>query len=155
MAALTSERDTPRRPHDSPYVFPQKTNTKIWNGGMVNLDATGFAVPAADTANHKCQGRANATRDTTAAGPDGVLADGAVGAIQGTGVEVDPDQFEFDNPAGANQLTQADVGRLGYVLTDHEVIRAAGTVNSVIAGKVMAVDVVANKAVINFRIKAI
>jgi len=155
MAALTGERDTPKRLTDFVYVYKQATLTTIRGGGLVNTNAAGYAVPASDTANHKCVGRANATRDTTAAGPDGVLADGVAGKLSGDGVEVDIGIFQYDNPATANQLTQADIGKLCYVLTDHEVTRAAGTTNSVIAGKVLEVDVVANTAWIDVRVKAV
>lgn len=155
MAALTGERDTPKKHRHYTTNYLQKGSTKIWNGGLVNEDANGWAVPASDTANHHCIGRALVTRDTNAAGPDGALADGALGTFQGPGVEVEIGVFEYDNPAGGNQLTQADVGKLAYVLTDHEVTRAAGTVNSIIAGVVRSVDTVANKAVIDTLIKAI
>lgn len=149
MAALTGERDTPKRHSDFVYAFARKGNTKSYSGGMVNTDANGYAVAATDTANHHCVGRGNATSDTTATGPDGQLADG-VGSQ-----EVDVGIFEYDNPAGANQLTLADVQKLAYVLSDHEVTRAAGTAQSVIAGVVMSVDTANNKAVIDFRRKAI
>lgn len=156
MAGLAAERDTPKRHDDYPFVYLQKTNTKIYNGGMVNADATGYAVPAADTASHHCLGRANATRDTTATGPDLLLADGVTGTIQGVGVEVGVGAFEYDNPANSgNQLTQADVGKLCYVLSDHEVTRAAGTANSIIAGVVLSVDVTNTKAVVDFRRKSV
>ena len=124
---------------------------KIFNGGMVNTDANGFAVPAADTASHKCIGRANSTADTTASGPFGVLGDGDARVL----FEADVGIYEYNNPAGANQLTQVDVGKLGYVLTDNEVCRAAGTVNSIIAGRVVKVDVTNNRATIDHRQHAV
>lgn len=149
MAALTQERDTPMQHEHYDIVYSQKGNTKIFNGGLVNTDANGYAVPAADTANHHCVGRANATSDATAAGPAGLLADG-VGQV-----EVRHGVFQYDNPAGGNQLTQADVGKLAYVLTDHEVTRAAGTAQSIIAGVVVAVDVANAKATIDTMRKSI
>ena len=156
MGALTAERDTPRRSTwGYRQNFPQKTNTKIFNGGLVNTDATGFAVPAADTANHHCFGRATQTRDTTAAGPDGVLADGVAGNLSGVGIETEAGIFELDNPAnGGNQLTQADVLKTCCVLSDHEVTRAAGTANAIVAGVVLSVDLVLNKAVVDTTRKA-
>lgn len=147
MAAATREYDTPTSHYDFPVALKQKGNTKIWNGTLVSTDANGFAIPAADTASTNPMGRANATSDTTAAGPNGLLADG-VGSI-----EVLIGIIELDNPAGANSLTQVDVGKLAYVLSDHEVCRAAGTVNSRIAGKVIAVDTVRAKATIDLRQK--
>lgn len=149
MAALTAERDTPTQHHDFPFAYAQKGNTKIYNGSLSMTDANGFLVPAADTANCKVAGRANATSDGTAGNPLGVQADGALV------VEVLQGVFQYNNPVSANQLTLADLGKLAYVLTDNEVARAAGTVNSVIAGRVLAVDLVANKATIDTRVRAV
>ncbi len=145
MAASTREYDTPTSHHDFPVSLKQKGNTRIFNGTLVSTDAAGFAVPAADTAATNPIGRANATSDTTAAGPSGLLADGVAS------VEVLIGVIELDNPAGANALTQVDVGKLAYVLSDHEVCRTAGTVNARIAGKVLAVDTVRAKATIDLR----
>lgn len=147
MAAATREYDTPTSHYDYPVSLKQATNVKIWNGTLVSTSATGFAIPAADTANTNPVGRANATSDTTASGPNGVVADGVAS------VEVLIGVVELDNPAGANSLTQVDVGKLAYVLSDHEVCRAAGTVNSRIAGTVVAVDTVRAKATIDLRNK--
>lgn len=149
MAALTKERDTPTSHYDFPVSLKMKGNTKILNGALVSTDATGFAVPAADTANTQCVGRANATVDTTAAGPNGLLADGAVE------IEVLVGICEYNNPAGANSLTQVDVGKLAYVLSDNELARAAGTTNSRIAGRVVRVDVTNAKATIDLRQHAV
>lgn len=152
-APLTKEYGGPTQGGQSWLEYPVSvkvaTNVKIYNGGLAMASATGYAVPAADTANCKVIGRANTTADTTASGPLGVVADGVVQIECATGI------FTYDNPAGANQLTQADVMRLAYVLSDHEVIRAAGTVNSVVAGKVLSVDLVANTATIDTRIRAV
>lgn len=147
MAAATREYDTPTSHHDYPVSLKMKGNVKVWNGTLVSTDAAGFAVPAADTASTNPMGRANATVDTTAAGPKGLLADGV------ESVEVLIGIIELDNPAGANALTQVDVGKLAYVLSDHEVARAAGTTNSRIAGKVLAVDTTRAKATIDLRQK--
>lgn len=145
MPAATREYDTPTSHYDFPISIAQKGNTKIWNGTLVSTDATGYAVPAADVAATNPMGRSNTTSDTTAAGPKGLLADGVAE------VEVLVGIIELDNPAGANSLTQVDVGKLAYVLTDHEICRAAGTVNSRIAGKVLRVDTVRAKATIDLR----
>jgi hypothetical protein len=151
MAALTKERDTPTQHYDFPQSLKVKGNVKIFNGAMVSTDATGFAVPSADVAATNCIGRANATVDTTAAGPLGLLADGAVE------IEVLVGVATYNNPAGANQLTQVDVGKLAFVLTDNEVIRTAGTANTRIAGRVTRVDVVSvpPTATIDFRQHAV
>lgn len=152
MAALTAERDTPCQHHDFPFNYAQKGNTKIFNGSLCMTDANGYLVPGADTANCKVAGRAQATGDTTVTNtitPGVALADGVGNLDALNGV------FQYDNPVGANQLTLADEGKLAYVLTDHELCRAAGTVNSIIAGRVLAVDLVNNKVTIDTRVRAV
>lgn len=145
MAALTKERDSWHQGIDYVQPVPMKGNTKIYNGALVMTDATGFAVPAADAVGGRVIGRANSTLDTTAAGPAGLLADGALSIECAIGL------INFNNPAGANQLTAVDRGGLAYVLTDNELIRAAGTTNSRIAGRVYSVDTVNNQVVIDLR----
>lgn len=153
MAALTKEFGGPTQGQTQHYDYvtshKQATNVINFNGALIMSSATGYAVPAADTANCKVLGRANSTVNSTASGPSGLVADGVLEVEYTTGV------FTYDNPTGANQLTQADVGRLAYVLSDHEVTRAAGTTNSVIAGVVKRVDLVANTATIDTRTRAV
>jgi hypothetical protein len=149
MAALTKERDTPTTHFDYPMSVGVKGNVKIFNGALVSTDATGFAIPAADTASTQVIGRANTTVDTTAAGPLGLLGDGVAQ------IEVLVGICQFNNPAGANQLTQVDVGKLAFVLTDNELIRTAGTANARVAGRVVAVDVTNAKATIDLRQHAV
>lgn len=148
MVAAIREYDTPTSHYDFPVSLRAKGNAKIFNGTLVSTDAAGYAVAAADVAATNPVGRANSTVDTTVGGPKGLLADGAAD------IEVLIGVIELDNPVGANQLTQADVGKLAYVLSDHEIARAAGTTNSRIAGKVLYVDVTRAKATIDLRQRA-
>ena len=142
MAAATREYDTPLSHIDYPISLKQKGAVKIWNGTMVCVDANGWAIPAADTAGiSSVMGRAQATVDSAG------LADGVASVEASVGL------YEYDNPAGANQLTQVDVGKLAFVLTDHEVIRTGGTVNARVAGRVVSVDVARAKATIDHRQK--
>lgn len=148
MAALTKEFDAGHQAIDYTINANQKGNTKVFAGALVGSNvADGYVQPAADAANFRVHGRAQMSSDATASGPNGVLADGVGSFDYAVGV------FEYDNPAGANSLTQLDVGKLAYVLTDHEVCRAAGTVNSIIAGRVVAVNVTTAKATIDTRAK--
>lgn len=147
MAALTKEFDAGWQVMDGTFNVNQKGGVKVWAGSIVCADANGFAVPAADTVNYKVLGRAQMTSDTSASGPNGALADGVGSFDYAVGV------FEYNNPAGANSLTQADVGKLAYVLSDNEVARAAGTTNSIIAGTVVAVNVTTHIATIDVRKK--
>ena len=148
MAALTLEFDAPWQQLDFTINKLQKGNTKVFSGALVAANNTdGYVQPAADVAGMRVEGRAQQTSDATASGPNGVLADGVGSFDVAIGV------FIYDNPTGANQLTVLDIGKLAYVLSDHELIRAAGTTNSVIAGRVLAVDVTNKKVTIDTRVK--
>lgn len=149
MAASTIDRDSPALLLDVALNYLQKGGTIVYDGCIAMTDASGYLVPGADTVNCKVAGRANARGDTTASGPNGVLADGVGNLDVRLGI------FQFDNPTGANQLTLADMGKLAYVLTDHELIRAAGTTNSIIAGRVVGVDLVLNKVTVDMRVRAV
>lgn len=153
MAALTKERDTVLQGTNYDVVsLKVKGNVKILNGSFVMTDATGYAVPGNDTANCFAWGRANATVDTTAAGPKGLLGDGVVE------IEVQLGKHIWNNPAGANQLTQANVGGLAYLISDNEVTRKAGTsggAGNVIAGRVTRVDTVNNLATVDETVHAV
>jgi hypothetical protein len=140
MTALTKARDTVASHFDYPISLAQKGAVKIWNGALVNVDANGLAVPAADVVGHRCRGRANATIDSAG------LADAAVS------VEVLVGIVTVNNPAGTNQLTRADLGNYAYVVDDNTVARAAGTLNAVAAGILIAVDTTGATATIDQRL---
>lgn len=131
MAALTRERNTPHTLIDTaPQDAPVQDNVVIYNGALTCAEPVGgFAVPAADTANYRSLGVADETADNTIAGHTA----GGIKVPYRVGI------FSFDT-TGVNAITQADVGKLCYVLDDHTVVRAAGTVNSIIAGRVEAID---------------
>lgn len=134
MAALTGERDTPKKHRHYIFDYLFKGNSKAFSGGGLCADATGYAIKAADTAGIKTIGRANQTVDSTAAGPKGLLADGA------TSIEAEHGVFRFKT-TGGNAITQADVGiTIAEWLDDQTVVRAAGTTNHVKAGKVVGFD---------------
>lgn len=143
MAALTTERNTGWAQLDG-EITPsplQKGAVKIFNGAMVNTDASGFLVPAADVVNHKCLGWSRDTSDTAG------IADGVQRCAVGIGVA------KFAT-TGANAITIADVGKLAYVLDDNNVVRALGTVNSIIAGRVHGVDPNDGQIYVDFRSRA-
>lgn len=139
MAALTKDRDTPMKHHD--YVVDAKVEAgeTIFAGSMVNVDVDGFHMPGQDTASHKCVGVAKAK--IVNAG-----ADGAERVDVGVGI------YAFGT-TGGSALVQADVGKLAYVLDDQTVVKAAGTVNSVVAGVVIEFES-ASKIWIDFRRKS-
>jgi len=118
MAALTKDRATPYR--DGIEIdFPVAGSTKIYAGSLVCANATGYAVPAADTAGLKFAGVALEQADNTG---------GANGAktvrLRRTGV------FEFD----AASITQAMVGTAMYIVDDHTMDDASGPTNDIRIG---------------------
>ena len=127
MAALSADRRTPRweTPEGPVASYPVKANTTIHGGSLVQLDATGVAIPAVKAANQVTVGRA----ERPAAGGS---ADGDVE------VEVRVGVFRWDNLAG-DQLTKAEIGDTCYV-EDDQTVRKTQTGNGTKAGRVMAVD---------------
>lgn len=140
MAAATQDIDTTSYVPQEVFPFKCKASTTFYAGILVNRDASGWLVPATDTANHKCQGRSEEALVSSA-------VDGADDLRVGNGV------FEFAT-SGASALVQADVGGLAYVLDNQTVVKAAGTVNSVVAGKVVRI-LSATRVLVDTRIKSV
>lgn len=135
MSALQAERDTPKRSTNQPYSYLVKGSVKVYSGSLVGIRSDGYAAPAADTAGMFVAGRANATLDATSTGPYGALSDGD----ERTRLDVEHGIFSFGT-TGGSAITQAEVGELAYVLDDQTVVKAAGTSNNVIAGRVVGYD---------------
>lgn len=128
MAALTQDRNTPRRYLEREVVLDVKGSTTIYAGAMVAVDSTGYAVPAADTSGHTVIGRAQETVDNSG-GSDG---DEEIAVAKGV--------FKYDNAGGANDIVQADHGADCHVYDDQTVGKAAGVTNNIVAGKVDDLD---------------
>ena len=110
MAALIQPRPTPRREGD---VFARRiaAGAVIHQGGMVALDAAGFAVAAS----------ADATLKT-----DGMALQSAGGRFPDVDtVEVRRSVYRFGNSAGADAIGRADIGEPAFVVDDQTV--AAGS----------------------------
>lgn len=102
MAVCTADRNTPYR-EGIELDFLVKGNTRIYAGSMVAVDASGYAVPAGNTAGHRFVGVAMEQVDNTG-GADGA----AVVRVRTSGA------FEF----GATSITQANVGAEMFVVDD-------------------------------------
>jgi hypothetical protein len=113
---LDKERDTPCR-DGRVIVVPVAADTKIFAGSIAAINASGYAVPASDTAGLKVAGRAETTVDNT----DGDAGDKSIEIASGC--------FLFD----ITTLSGAKPGSLLYVVDDEEVALAAGS-HSVFAG---------------------
>lgn len=127
MAALTAPRSTIARTGDLREP-PVKGATKIWQGSMVAIDATGYAVPAAAVAAHKVIGRAEDTYDNTAG------ADGAIRARIRTGI------YRWANSSAGDLIAAADIGATAYVVDDQTVAKTSATNTRPAAGVIFDVD---------------
>ncbi|MFA4904443.1 MAG: capsid cement protein [Desulfobaccales bacterium] len=121
MPALTRDRATPYR-EGIEVDFPVAANTKIFAGSLVCVNATGYAVPAADTAGHRFAGVAMEQVDNSG-GSDG----GQSVNLRRTGV------FEFD----ALSITQAMVGTPMYASDDHTFDDATGATYNIKVGRLV------------------
>lgn len=121
MAALTNDRNTPRRDGDV-FEVPVAAATLIYAGAMVARDADGNAVAAADTAGLVVIGRAEVRADNSAG------ADGAISVTVRRGV------FAWSHSG----LTRADLGKVLYATDDQTV--ATTSTNKAPAGILVDVD---------------
>lgn len=124
-AALTAARDTPERTGVD-VVIGMASNKVIYAGAMVAIDATGYALPAADATGLKVVGRAAHTVDNS-----GTAGNGAKSIIVRRGV------FRWAN---GDTFTRADVGTLAYVGDDATVKKAASLTHDICAGVIVDVD---------------
>lgn len=126
MAALTASRNTLRQglPRDRVTVL-LKANAKVFKGGLVAVDATGYGVQGASAASLIVMGIATADVDNTG---------GSSGAKS---VDVEIGIFKLDN-AGSNTITQTSVGSSVYMNDDHT-LSTLSTSQSV-GGKVSRLD---------------
>lgn len=118
MAALTEDRNTPYR-EGVELEYDVAASTKIYGGSLACLNATGYAVPGADTASFKFAGVAQEQKDNTG-GADG---DKKI-TVRRTGVH----RF-----AGSG-FAITDIGEQVYVSDDQTVAKT--TTNSIACGKI-------------------
>ncbi len=121
MSALTRDRATPYR-EGIEVDYPVATNTKIYAGSLVCVNAAGYAVPAADTSGYQFAGVAMEQVDNSG-GNDGGLSVN----LRRAGV------FEFDGVS----ITQAMVGTDMYATDDHTFDDTAGATNHVKVGRLV------------------
>lgn len=127
MAKLTAPRDTNEIAGGATsLVLPVKGSTTIFQGSIVAIDASGFAVPGKKAAGLKAAGRAEETVENT--GKDGEAT-----------VRVTRGVFVFENTGtAANKLTAADVLGPCYIEDDQTVTKLA--TGASVAGLVIRVD---------------
>ena len=126
MAALTAARDTSEISNGARHlILPVKGSTTIYQGALVALDASGYAVPGSKAATLTAAGRAEETVANT--GADGEVS-----------IRVARDVFVFDNATDAGKLTAAHVLKPCYIADDQTVTATADGAS--VAGLVIRVD---------------
>ena len=131
MGALGTDRNTLRKGIDRIVCDNAliAANTTIFNGAIVATNAAGDLVPASDTAGLTVQGRARQAMKNTTGAP--VAIDPPSGVEAGV--------FKYDT-SGGSAITKADVGQNCFILDDHTVVRAGGTVHAIVCGIVDSID---------------
>lgn len=124
MAALTADRNTPRREGDS-YSDPVAAATTIYAGSLVCLDASGNLVPGSVATTLIARGRAEEYVDNSA----GSAGDKLCVSRKGT--------FKFANDG---TIDRANIGDTAYIVDDQTVADNNGTSTRSAAGTIVQVD---------------
>lgn len=127
MTALTAARRTTSRPAMI-IALGVAASTTIYQGGMVALNASGYAVPASASPTLKVLGRAMANVDN-AAGSNGALI-----------VEAEAGCFRFENSEGGDAISSDDIGKPCYAVDDQTLALTSNGGARPIAGLVADVD---------------
>ncbi len=127
MAALTAGRNTPKR-DGKDFSRPVAAATKLYQGALVCLSATGYAVPGSTATTLTADGVARADADNSS---------GANGAIS---VDVEKGVFRFVNSSAADAITAAEIGDTCYIVDDQTVAKTDGTGTRSAAGPIVDVD---------------
>jgi len=127
MAALTKDTNVPMRAPLREIGLKVAASTTIYAGSIVSVNASGYAIPAEDSANTTVMGRAQQHVDNSS----GSNGDKTVEILKAT--------FLLSN-AASNSVDQADVGQTVYIEDDNTVVKAAGATNNVAAGMCEEID---------------
>ncbi len=125
--ALTADRNTTMKDGELIPV-PVAANVKIYAGALVAANATGYATPGATTTTLTYLGRAEEMIDNTGG------ADGAKSVLVRR-----KRAFKFKN-SGTDAVTQAELGKVCYIVDDETVAKTNGTSTRSAAGTVVGVE---------------
>ncbi len=138
MTALTKDRNTRFKFTGRTSDMKVAASQNIFAGSMVSRNATGFLIPAADTAATTVLGVADHAGDNST-GADGDVhirvKRGPVAEFATVGTVVD----------------QADVGLAVFVSDDQTVEKTAGVVNNIVAGVLESIDPETGQAWVKLR----
>lgn len=127
MTALNQDRNTQTK--DGQLVaLLVGAGAKIYGGGLVAVNAAGFAVPGAADATLVSIGRADVSVDNTA-GADGAQT---VTVVRGKLIKLGNSSVDL--------VTQASVGRTCYVVDDQTVAATHAGNTRPMAGKVFGIE---------------
>lgn len=143
MALLTASRNTPEMADGGRLrVFGVEANTNLYLGGMLAIDASGYAVPASATTT-----TANALKiigrvERVVHGIPGANALNNPGAAGAISVAARKGVFMYDQD---NSITVAALGQVCFAIDDHTVTAAdrasgASVQQYAAAGQVVAID---------------
>lgn len=125
--ALTAGRNTVEIRDGRTLVLPVKSNTKIFEGSLIVLDETGYAIPGKKAAGLLAAGRAEEFVDNTGTG-------GSNGAKT---VKVRRGVFKFNND-DAEPVTAQDLLKDCYISDDETVTML--TTGTSKAGKIIGLE---------------
>lgn len=114
MAALAKARNTQTRGRIVERAYKVKASTKIYQGSIVVVDATGYAVPGSTATGELAVGIATATADNSS----GASGDINVNVLVGEGY--------FAN-SGGDLVVQAAVNSTVYIVDDQTVSKTSAT----------------------------
>ena len=127
MVALTADRNTPAR-RGVDREPPVKAGAVIYAGGMVAIDASGWAVAETTAVNLKVIGRAEQRADNSA------------GANGDRRVRVGGGTYCYANSASADLIARKDIGSPCYAVDDQTVALTSGSSTRSVAGMIFDVD---------------
>lgn len=128
MTALAAARNTPRKAEARRRSLPLPANGKIWQGGMAQINAAGYLVPASATVANVTVGMARESVDNTG------------GANGDKSAEVERGTFYFNNSASGDLIARTEIGKNCYVVDDQTVAKTDSSGTRPVAGKVYDVD---------------
>ncbi|MBI4665362.1 MAG: hypothetical protein HY751_03005 [Nitrospinae bacterium] len=107
MANLTSDRKSIRK-DGALFAYPVAAATAVYSGSLVNLNASGYAVPAADNSAQTFAGKADYRGDNLTGANGDASVEGRRSGV-----------FEFN----ASGMSMADINADAYVVDDNTVGR--------------------------------
>lgn len=125
--ALTAGRNTTEVVDGKYLILPVKANTRIYEGSLVAIDSTGYAIPGKKEENLLVAGRAEEFVDNTGSGN----SNGA------KTIKVKRGVFKWNNDS-TDTVTDQDILKPCYILDD-STVTALSTATS-IAGKVIGIE---------------